>query len=98
VFGALAVAIFAGLPSSFLPRVAFVLVPAALAGGAWGYRRRPLRGRVSRNASSSEWDWSVSTGSSNSDASSSSSDSSSSSSDSSDSGGSSGGGGASGSW
>ena len=34
VFGACAVAIFAALPISFLPRVAFVLVPVALAGGA----------------------------------------------------------------
>ena len=86
LFGACAVAIFAALPISFLARTAFVLVPVALAGGAWGYRRRPLRGGVSRNESSSEWDWSVSTGSSNSDSSSSSSDSSSTSSDSSDSG------------
>jgi uncharacterized protein len=96
VFGVLGVALFAGLPISFLPRVAFVLVPVALAGGAWGYRRRPLTGQGSRGGSSSEWDWSVSTGSSSSD--SSSSDSSSSSSGSSDGGGSSGGGGASGSW
>jgi len=92
VFGMFAVAIFAGLPIFFLARTAFVLAPAALAGGVWGYRRRPLSGTVAGSASSSGWDWSVSTGSSGSD--------SGSSSDSSDSGGggSSGGGGASGSW
>ena len=91
VFGMLAGAIFAGLPIFFLARTAFVLVPVALAGGVWGYRRRPMRA-VSRSGSSSGWDWSVSTGSSGSDSGSSSSDSSGSG------GGSSGGGGASGSW
>jgi uncharacterized protein len=92
VFGMFAVAIFAGLPIFFLARTAVVLVPAALAGGVWGYRRRPMSGAVSRSGSSSGWDWSVSTGSSGSDSGSSSSDSSDSG------GGSSGGGGASGSW
>jgi uncharacterized protein len=92
VFGMLAVAIFAALPIVFLARTAFVLVPVALAGGVWGYRRRPLRVAGSRGGSSSGWDWSVSTRSSGSDSDSSSSGSSSSG------GGSSGGGGASGSW
>ncbi len=32
-----------------------------------GYRRRPLSGTVSRSESSSAWDWSVATGSSDSD-------------------------------
>src|SRR5262249_3460605 len=91
VFGIVAVAIFAGLPIFFLMRTAVVLVPVVLAGGVWGYRRRPLGGTASRSEASSSWDWSVTTGSSDS-SSSSSSDSSS------DSGGSSGGGGASGSW
>ncbi|MEO5819236.1 MAG: TPM domain-containing protein [Vicinamibacteraceae bacterium] len=91
-FGVFAVALFAGLPIYFLPRVAVALVPAALIGAVWGYRRRPLGGGASRSAPSSSWDWSVSTGSSGSDSSSSSSDSSDSG------GGSSGGGGASGSW
>jgi uncharacterized protein len=91
VFGMCAIAMFAGLPMFFLARTAFVLVPVALAGGVWGYRRRPL-GAVSGSVSSSGWDWSVSTGSSGSDSGSSSSDSSDSG------GGSSGGGGASGSW
>jgi uncharacterized protein len=93
VFGMFAVALFAGLPIFFLARTAFVLVPVALAGGAWGYRRRPLSGAASGRVPSSEWDWSVSTGSSGSDSGSSSSDSSDS-----GGGGSSGGGGASGSW
>ncbi len=95
VFGILGVGIFAGLPIAFLPRTAFALVPIALAGGAWGYRRRPLSGAASRSGPSSEWDWSASSGSTGSSGSDSGS---SSSSDSSDSGGSSGGGGASGSW
>ena len=94
LFGMLAIAIFAGLPIYALARTAFVLVPVALAGSVWGYRRRPLTSRRGRSpsASSSGWDWSVSTGSSGSDSGSSGSDSSDSG------GGSSGGGGASGSW
>jgi uncharacterized protein len=91
LFGMCGLAIFAGLPIFFLARTAFVLVPAALAGGVWGYRRRPLD-TIASSASSPGWDWSVSTGSSGSDSGSSSSDSSDSG------GGSSGGGGASGSW
>jgi uncharacterized protein len=91
LFGICGLAIFAGLPIFFLARTAFVLVPVALAGGVWGYRRRPLD-TVASSASSHGWDWSVSTGSSGSDSGSSSSDSSDSG------GGSSGGGGASGSW
>jgi len=67
VFGMSAVAVFAGLPIFFLMRTAVVLVPVALAGGVWGYRRRPLSGTVSRSESSSAWDWSVATGSSDSD-------------------------------
>lgn len=89
IFGIVAVGIFAGVPISFLPGLAVVLAPIALAGGAWGYLRRPLGG--GRSGSTSTWDWTVSSGSSTSDSSSSSSSSS-------DSGGSSGGGGASGSW
>jgi uncharacterized protein len=92
VFGICAIAMFAGLPIFFLARTAFVLVPIALAGGVWGYRRRPLSGAVAGSTSSQGWDWSVSTGSSGSDSGSSSSDSSD------GGGGSSGGGGASGSW
>jgi uncharacterized protein len=88
VFGMLGIGIFAGLPIAFLPRTAWVLAPIALAGGAWGYRRRPLSGASSRHPTG-EWDWRAPTGSTGSDSSSSSSDSSSS-------GGSSGG--ASGSW
>jgi uncharacterized membrane protein YgcG len=88
VFGILGTGIFAGLPIAFLPRTALVLVPIALAGGAWGYRRRPLSG-ARAGASTDHWDWTTPTGSSGSDSSSSSSGSS-------DSGGSSGG--ASGSW
>ena len=75
VFGMFAVVMFAGLPIFFLARTAFVLVPVALAGGVWGYRRRPLGARTSRSGSSSGWDWSVSTGSSGSDSGSSSGDS-----------------------
>jgi len=92
VFGIIAVAIFAGLPTYFLTRTAFLILPVALAGGVWGYRRRPLAGARSHGSSSSRWDWSVSSGSSGSDSGSSSSGSSDSG------GGSSGGGGASGSW
>ena len=77
----------------FLARTAFLLVPVALAGGVWGYRRRPLSAAVSGSMSSSGWDWSVSTGSSGSDSGSSSSDSSEHAAAAS-----SGGGGASGSW
>jgi len=99
VFGMCAIVMFAGLPIFFLARTAFLLVPVALAGGVWGYRRRPLRGAASRSGSSPGWDWSASTGSSGSDSGSSSSDSSDSGgSGGSDGGGSSGGGGASGSW
>jgi uncharacterized protein len=92
MFGVFAIVVFVSLPVFFLARTAFVLVPVALAGVVWGYRRRPLTGAASGSVSSSGWDWSVSTGSSGSDAGSSS--------DSGDSGGggSSGGGGASGSW
>jgi uncharacterized protein len=93
MFGIFAVVVFVSLPIFFLARTAFVLVPVALASAAWGYRRRPLTGTVSRGDSSSGWDWSVSSGSSGSDSGSSSSDSSDS-----GGGGSSGGGGASGSW
>jgi uncharacterized protein len=91
MFGIFAIVVFVNLPVFFLARTAFVLVPVALAGVVWGYRRRPLDW-VSGGVSSSGWDWSVSSGSSGSD--------SGSSSDSGDSGGggSSGGGGASGSW
>jgi uncharacterized membrane protein YgcG len=91
MFGIFAIVVFVSVPVFFLARTAFVLVPVALAGVVWGYRRRPLDG-VSGSGSSSGWDWSVSSGSSGSD--------SGSSSDSGDSGGggSSGGGGASGSW
>jgi uncharacterized protein len=94
LFGMVAIGIFAGLPIYALARTAFVLVPVALAGSVWGYRRRPLTGSGGRSpsASSSGWDWSVSTGSSGSDSGSSGGDSSDSG------GGSSGGGGASGSW
>jgi len=95
VFGMCAIVMFAGLPIFFLARTAFLLVPVAMAGGVWGYRRRPFRGAASRSGSAPGWDWSISSGSSGSDSGSSSSDSSG---GGSDGGGSSGGGGASGSW
>lgn len=101
VFGAFGVGIFAGLPIYFLAWTALAIVPIALAGAAWGYRRRPLTGaparRGSSSSSSSDWDWSVSSGSGGSSSSDyGSSGDSGSSSDSG--GGSSGGGGASDSW
>lgn len=92
VFGMIALAIFAGLPIVFLSRAAVLLVPIALAGGVWGYRRRPIRSAVSRTRSGSGWDWSVSTAPSSSDSGSTTGESNDSG------GGSSGGGGASGSW
>jgi uncharacterized protein len=95
LFGVFGLAIFAGVPIYLVTFTAFVIVPVAVAGGVWGYRRRPLAGRSSRGDSSSGWDWSTSSGSSSSDYYGSSGDSG----GSSDSGGgSSGGGGASGSW
>ena len=97
VFGMCAIVMFAGLPIFFLARTAFLLVPVAMAGGVWGYRRRPFRGAASRSGSAPGWDWSISSGSSGSDSGSSSSDSIDSG-GSDGGGGSSGGGGASGSW